>query len=141
MEQDRYKSPFVWLRSGHLETYAGQDRDVPLKLQTTGDWSSKKSKVWEVVAELVAITARPRPANPFQINFAQVENLQTVHATLCTGALLAMLREMLSHVGTSATPFDRELLDDMLRLSDVHFAGLAGIAHHLAVSPVSSPGQ
>ena len=34
--------------------------------------------------------------------------------TAGTGALLAMLREMLSHVGTSATPFDRELLDDML---------------------------
>ena len=45
VESSRYKSPFVWLRSGHLETYSGQDRDVPLKLNSTADWSTKKSKV------------------------------------------------------------------------------------------------
>jgi len=39
--------------------------------------------VWEVVAELVSITARPRPVNPFQIHLAYVENLPAVHATLC----------------------------------------------------------
>ena len=40
-------------------------------------------QVWEVVAELVSITARPRPVNPFQIRFPHIENLETVHATLC----------------------------------------------------------
>lgn len=63
--------------------HTGQDRDVPLKLHTTAEWGSKKSKVWEVIAELVNITARPRPVNPFQIDFTHVENLQTIHATLC----------------------------------------------------------
>lgn len=108
---------------------------MPLKLQTTADWASKKTKVagdssghcrarahqlaplfrhgharsllalfparcylplcewtgesrrgeqvWEVVAELVSITARPRPVNPFQVHLAHVENLPAVHATLC----------------------------------------------------------
>ena len=70
--------------------------------------------------------------------YTQVENMQTVQATLCTGALLAMLREILGQLGgrgasqpVTHAELDRYMLEDMLRLSDLHFAGLADIAREV----------
>ena len=64
--------------------------------------------------------------------------MQTVQATLCTGALLAMLREILGQLGgrgasqpVTHAELDRYMLEDMLRLSDLHFAGLADIAREV----------
>jgi len=43
--------------------YIGVDFDVPMKLKSTQDWGNTKSRVWDVVAELVALTVKPRPRN------------------------------------------------------------------------------
>ena len=74
----------------------------------------------------------------YTYTYTQVENMQTVQATLCTGALLAMLREILGQLGgrgasqpVTHAELDRYMLEDMLRLSDLHFAGLADVAREV----------
>mmetsp|Transcript_52884 Transcript_52884/g.125851 ORF Transcript_52884/g.125851 Transcript_52884/m.125851 type:complete len:239 (+) Transcript_52884:226-942(+) len=118
----RYKSPFVWLRSGKLDTYVGVDFDVPMKLKSTQDWANTKSRVWDVVAELVALTVQPRPRNPFAVNFQQIELMHPLNAYLGTAAMLNLLREI---VGGRQHPSDVFVLQDMQRLVAMHFEALA----------------
>mmetsp|Transcript_50586 Transcript_50586/g.119826 ORF Transcript_50586/g.119826 Transcript_50586/m.119826 type:complete len:232 (+) Transcript_50586:275-970(+) len=125
----RYKSPFVWLRGGTLDQYMGEDRDVPLKLQTTSDWAKHKAHVWDVIAELVALTVRPRPDNPFAIDFALLETIPLVQSTLCSGALLSTLHDIL---GEGVSVLDAALIDDMQRLTEMHFMGLRALAEDVA---------
>mmetsp|Transcript_17048 Transcript_17048/g.34117 ORF Transcript_17048/g.34117 Transcript_17048/m.34117 type:complete len:244 (+) Transcript_17048:130-861(+) len=125
----RYKSPFVWLRGGNLDQYSGEDRDVPLKLQTTTDWVKHKAHVWDVIAELVALTIRPRPENPFAVDFGLLETIPLVQSTLCSAALLSTLHEILSE-GVSV--LDAALMDDMQRLTEMHFMGLRALAEDVA---------
>jgi len=108
-----------------LEAYSGVDRDIPLKLQSTQDWQKHKAHVWDVIAELVALTVKPKPKNPFAIDFALLESIPLVQSTLCSGALLNTMHEIAS---SGLSPFDLLLLQDIQKLSEIHFMGLGAIA-------------
>mmetsp|Transcript_13379 Transcript_13379/g.31339 ORF Transcript_13379/g.31339 Transcript_13379/m.31339 type:complete len:282 (-) Transcript_13379:217-1062(-) len=125
----RYKSPFVWLRSGTLEGYSDVSKDVPLKLKTMTDWQQHKAAVWMVISELVTVSCRPRPRNPLAVNLAYLEEMPVVHSALATAALMNCLLNAKGH-----TPPTQELLvlADLQRMAHMHFSCLGTAADLLA---------
>ncbi|EKX35043.1 hypothetical protein GUITHDRAFT_118793 [Guillardia theta CCMP2712] len=123
----RYKSPYVWLRSGDLDGYTTTDRDVPLKLQTTTDWTNAQSTVWEVIAELVSVTTKPKPRNAFSVDFSLLESLPLMNSMLASGALVRMLQEISKK---SSAAQDKLILNDLQRLTSMHLICFTTASEH-----------
>ena len=52
--------------------------------------------MWDVIAELVNICADPCPANPFEVDFDYFEALPLVEKYLASGAMVNILRKIIS---------------------------------------------
>jgi len=125
----RYKSPFVWLRSGSVEGCSEVSRDVPLKLQTMTDWQASKAHAWMVICELVNISCMPRPRNPLAVDFGYLEGMPVVHSALATAALMNCLLNVKGHVASAQ---ELLIIADLQRMAHMHFSCLGTAADLLA---------
>ena len=57
---------------------------------------STDAKVWDMIAELVAICTNPSPPNPFAVDFDYFEALPSTERVLATAAMLSLLRSILA---------------------------------------------
>ncbi len=118
----RYKVPYVWLRTNHERFKIGPgERDYPIPLSTTDDYKRNPCKVWDIVAELVAMNVVPRPANPYKIDFEFLKTLPPGEQLYNYGALAGLLMEIHS-TKPGLAPLVR---GDLSRCLELHFA-LAG---------------
>ena len=95
------------------------EKDYPLLLMSTSEWKEKgallhfltnfayvccfllsylstDTKVWDVIADLVAICTSPSPPNPFAVDFDFFEALPSTERVLATAAMISLLRSILT---------------------------------------------
>ena len=93
-----YNCPLAWVRSGHSlfgpSFQSPAAMDAPCDLQTSAEFKQRTVHAFEFAAELVFATARPAPANPFEIDLAMVEKLPLVEMLLLAGSLASFLRDI-----------------------------------------------
>jgi len=78
---------------------------------------------WEIVAEIVCLTARPVPKNPFALDFEFLDSLPPSEYLFLSGALCSFLRE----VYLKDTPFVDLIFQDLSRLLTCHFTRIPDI--------------
>jgi len=119
-----YACPHAWVRSGHglfgpsFQNSAAMD--APIEMRATQDWKARAVHAFEFVAELVLATSRPAVANPFELDFATIEQLPSVELLLLSGGLASFLRD----VQLSAAPYSSLVEADLLRLTRLHYSRL-----------------
>eukprot|EP00158_Paraphelidium_tribonemae_P003649 Partr_v1_DN26279_c2_g1_i2_m48475 putative NA len=106
----RYERPYVWIRSHHYRLLRkvdgepispGLDQppslDDPMKLQSVKDWKEKDIRVWDIVDEVLQVSAGTPLANPFAINH-DYYNLNSLPVSVIqTGAMISFLKRLLSN--------------------------------------------
>ena len=105
------------VRSNHerLVRLSGKDsneKDNPLKIDSTAPWKDQgyphhmvhspmlhclplDIRVWDVIAELVAICTIPAPKDPFAVDFSYFDTLPLAESVLATGAMVNFLQKVL----------------------------------------------
>lgn len=122
----RYKCPYVWLRSNHkrlikLQEDQKLEEDNPLKLETVANWKTYDIKVWEIMAEVLALALSPAPENPFAIDHTYYDGLTLEESILTTGAMLEFLRK----VFLKNPPYAEAVYKDLAHLQQRHFHDLS----------------
>ena len=64
--------------------YGTVDRDSPIDLLSITRYMSDTISIWDILAELVLLTAEPPPANPFDIDHTHLDNLSSVEQVIIT---------------------------------------------------------
>jgi len=128
----RYKRPYVWLRSHHDQLLIAQQiipkrEDIPIALRTIAAWPNHYAKVWEVISEIICQVVTPMPQNPFEVDFAQIENLPNVKRVLVTGGLINFLRNVYKRLAIISSPALNCVNDDIQRLLKLHFDSLESV--------------
>ena len=120
----RYKCPFVWLRSPS-QRLVSSDMESPLKLSTTDRWPKAPSsvKVWDIIAELVDMTTRPVPVNPFEIDEEYFLSLDPFDRCLATAASVNFLRKLF----IANYVFADAVLEDLRVLLQWHFEDVPAV--------------
>jgi len=113
----RYKCPFVWLRSKNHRLRGVVDKETPLRLETTENWKAGGVKVWDIIAELVSITTRPVPPNPFEVDFAAFDGMAPFDLCMASAAAVNFLRKLYI-TDNECSP---AIYEDLQRLLALHF--------------------
>lgn len=114
---------YVKVRSNHerLVRLSGEDttaKDNPLKLESTTKWNDQGAtlrllssdvlmqivhvldiRVWDIIAELVAICTVPAPKDPFAVDLSYYDTLPVAESVLATGAMINFLQKVLDTGG------------------------------------------
>ena len=64
--------------------YGTVDRDSPIDLLSITRYMADTISIWDILAELVLLTAEPPPANPFDIDHTYLDNLSSVEQVIFT---------------------------------------------------------
>ncbi|KAG0177243.1 hypothetical protein DFQ29_005062 [Apophysomyces sp. BC1021] len=78
----RYKCPYVWTTEN--------DTDNPLMLKTTTKWKTQETALWEIIWEIIAMTADV--ANPLALEKSYIDNLPIDESISLSGALVDFLQ-------------------------------------------------
>ncbi|KAG0262878.1 hypothetical protein BG011_009586 [Mortierella polycephala] len=118
----RYKCPYVWLRSNHKRLIQNNhdqkfETNDPLKLTTISSWRTDDIRLWDIMAEIIALTLTPSPINPFRINHSYFEALPLEECVVATGAMLDFLQK----VYMKDTPYTDAVYADIRHLQKLHF--------------------
>ena len=82
------------------------------------------------------LAVEPRPRNPFAVNFTHLEDMNLVHSTFCTAAVMSLLFEMMQERGHS---YDWLILIDLQKLSCIHFLCFAAISEEALYPDMLAP--
>lgn len=145
----KYDRPYAWVRvsgrNGSSSSSASTSEnngtidgtDLPLDLTCTTRWEIGRYRVWDVVEELIATRMFPKPTNVFQIDHINLKRMTKQDKYLCTGALIAFLRDVLLDEGDGSltrreninskgnnktNDFDQSVLLDVEKLTKAHFS-------------------
>ncbi|KAJ1914672.1 hypothetical protein IWQ60_008732 [Tieghemiomyces parasiticus] len=138
----RYRCPYVWLRSHHerlirIKENQKLETDNPLKLESTSCWKQFDIRPWDIIVEVVCLTLRPQPENPFAIDHAYFDHLPLEEAVVRTGAMVKFLQRMsVRHYYFSET----HLVEDLEKLQLKHydaFCELMAARRNLGAPPFS----
>ncbi|KAJ1920013.1 hypothetical protein IWQ60_007096 [Tieghemiomyces parasiticus] len=138
----RYRCPYVWLRSHHerlirIKENQKLETDNPLKLESTSCWKQFDIRPWDIIVEVVCLTLRPQPENPFAIDHSYFEHLPLEEAVVRTGAMVKFLQRMsVRHYYFSET----HLVEDLEKLQLKHydaFCELMAARRNLGAPPFS----
>ncbi|RKP38043.1 hypothetical protein BJ085DRAFT_36123 [Dimargaris cristalligena] len=95
----RYRCPYVWLRSNHerlirIKENQTIETENPLKLESTSCWKQFDIRPWDIIVEVVCLTLRPQPENPFAIDHEYFDRLPLEEVVVRTGAMVRFLQRM-----------------------------------------------
>ncbi|GAA5805549.1 hypothetical protein EDC94DRAFT_665241 [Helicostylum pulchrum] len=118
----KYRCPYVWLRSHQDQLILSQPDqtevdDNPLQLAKTTEWKNKNVALWEIVSEILSMTANR--SNPFELDFLFIDNLPLEEAVLLTGSLLEFLETVWVQADPSIT-FSDKMYQDIQILQSRH---------------------
>ncbi|PIA16367.1 hypothetical protein COEREDRAFT_62810, partial [Coemansia reversa NRRL 1564] len=93
----RYRCPYVWLRSHHQELVEVEDdqeldSNAPVVLNTINCWRYFDIRPWDVIVEIICYALNPWPENPFSIDYAYFDKITIEERVVATGAMLEFLR-------------------------------------------------
>ncbi|OBZ91485.1 hypothetical protein A0J61_00451 [Choanephora cucurbitarum] len=114
-----YRCPYVWLRS-HKEEYLqaqSKNEDYPLHLKKTMDWKNSNVFLWEVVDEILSMTTKPE--NPFEIDFAILDQLPLEEAIMLINSLLLFLKAIWVQASPSIT-YSSKIYQDIQKLESLY---------------------
>ncbi|KAJ1965331.1 hypothetical protein IWQ62_002689 [Dispira parvispora] len=120
---NRYRCPYVWLRSHHerlitIKENQKIETDNPLKLESTSCWKQFDIRPWDIIVEVVCLTLRPQPDNPFAIDHDYFDKLPLEESVVRTGAMVKFLQKMsVRHYYFSET----HLVEDLEKLQTKHY--------------------
>ncbi|XP_062521420.1 uncharacterized protein LOC134196335 isoform X2 [Corticium candelabrum] len=134
-----YNCPYVWVRSNHerLVRLSGEDttaKDNPLKLESTTKWNDQDIRVWDIIAELVAICTVPAPKDPFAVDLSYYDTLPVAESVLATGAMINFLQKVLD---TGGHMCNSKILDDLNAVTQRHFEDMSKLLVEKNVAPAS----
>ncbi|RDD46646.1 hypothetical protein TrispH2_000937 [Trichoplax sp. H2] len=124
-----YDRPYVWIRNNHSRFMVDSDlenektKSSPLRLKSSLEWEKRDIRIWDIIAELVTISCRPSPRNPFAIDIDYYDNSPLVESTLATGSTIRILQEIV----TSSHPYNDKVWDDLQQLTKRHFEDLEAV--------------
>ncbi len=123
----KYKCAYVWLRSNHHRILAPgtlsdpDNKDSPLTLTSTERWNEvSRVYVWEILAELIGLSVKPPPGNPFAIDYHQLDQVPPFERAFAAAGLLHFLRR----VWLARPPYQDLVLQDIRELCNRHFTDL-----------------
>ncbi|KAJ1984748.1 hypothetical protein H4R33_004271 [Dimargaris cristalligena] len=89
----------VKLRSNHerlirIKENQTIETENPLKLESTSCWKQFDIRPWDIIVEVVCLTLRPQPENPFAIDHEYFDRLPLEEVVVRTGAMVRFLQRM-----------------------------------------------
>ncbi|CAI8051196.1 hypothetical protein GBAR_LOCUS28040 [Geodia barretti] len=118
----RYNRPYVWVRTNHerlVRLASEEEKDYPLMLQTTSQWTEKEVKVWDVLTELVEVCAAPCPPNPFAVDLDYFQSLPLQERALASAAMISFLQRV---IASGHHSYNRRIVSDIGKVGQIHFA-------------------
>ncbi|GAQ79892.1 hypothetical protein KFL_000400360 [Klebsormidium nitens] len=120
----RYNWPYVWLRSQNPRIAdATLDMDLPLDLQSTREWESRRLRVWDIVEELVLMNIGHDQSNPFEVDHEALAKMNRLQRSLLSAALAYFLRELL----LDGAAYSQAVRRDLQLLLESHFNDMAKV--------------